>query len=293
MTAKIKSEIKGFFETGDKPTEAQFIDFIDSYVDKNGPIGVIETAASAGGTGAAVFAGGVGSIASYSSLRTLLGIEVFTSAQSDDIARAAIDNVFPTATSGAIEKTGANTYGVYTVSDFAKTVLDDDNAATARTTLGTIAEQGALRLLARTTITPTTSTNTIPSDDTIPQNTEGDQVWTQAVTPPSSSHRILIQGAVNVGIVATGSFCVALFRSGQADAIWATSVLIPGGGSTSSLSLAINVDDAPATGSSVTYSIRVGKTEASSGTIRWGDSDTARFGAAMNGSNINIYTYLP
>lgn len=33
MTAQPKSTIKSYFETGDKPTQAQFIDFIDSYAD--------------------------------------------------------------------------------------------------------------------------------------------------------------------------------------------------------------------------------------------------------------------
>lgn len=48
-------------------------------------------------------------------------------------------------TSGTIEKTGASTYGTYTVSAFAKTLLDDADATTARGTLGlgTIATQAA------------------------------------------------------------------------------------------------------------------------------------------------------
>lgn len=33
MTAQSKTTIKSYFETGDKPTAAQFVDFIDSYVD--------------------------------------------------------------------------------------------------------------------------------------------------------------------------------------------------------------------------------------------------------------------
>jgi hypothetical protein len=135
MTSKSKTDIKAFFETGDKPTEPQFIDLIDSYVDKLGPLGALEAAASAGGTGVAAFAAGVPSIASYAILRASQGIEIYTSAQSDDIARAALFDILPTTTSGAIEKTGSNTFGVFTVSDFAKTLLDDADQATARATL--------------------------------------------------------------------------------------------------------------------------------------------------------------
>lgn len=35
MTAQNKTTVKGYFETGDVPTEAQFIDLIDSYQDVN------------------------------------------------------------------------------------------------------------------------------------------------------------------------------------------------------------------------------------------------------------------
>jgi hypothetical protein len=103
MASKTKAEIKAFFQTGDKPTEAQFIDFIDSYVDKSGPLGTLEAAASAGGTGVGVFAAGVPSIASYAAVRSSMGIEVYTSAQSDDIARAAVSSLYAStaqATSG-------------------------------------------------------------------------------------------------------------------------------------------------------------------------------------------------
>jgi hypothetical protein len=103
MTSKTKAEIKAFFQTGDKPTEAQFIDFIDSYVDKSGPLGTLEAAASGLATGVGVFAAGTPSIASYAAVRSSMGIEVYTSAQSDDIARAAVSSLYATtaqATSG-------------------------------------------------------------------------------------------------------------------------------------------------------------------------------------------------
>lgn len=57
MTSKTKDQIKVFFETGKQPTEAQFIDFIDSYVDRSGPIGSLEAAASAGTNGIAFVSG--------------------------------------------------------------------------------------------------------------------------------------------------------------------------------------------------------------------------------------------
>jgi hypothetical protein len=51
----------------------------------------------------------------------------------DQITRA---GAIPAATSGTLEKTGATTYGTYTVSTYGKSLIDDANAAAARTTLG-------------------------------------------------------------------------------------------------------------------------------------------------------------
>jgi hypothetical protein len=80
MTSKSKDLIKAFFETGDKPTEAQFIDLIDSYVDKSGPMGQIETVASAGQTGFAFVSGMRGEIYNNNQAREAMGITVYTTA---------------------------------------------------------------------------------------------------------------------------------------------------------------------------------------------------------------------
>lgn len=80
MTAKSKDQIKAFFETGDNPTESQFIDFIDSYVDKSGPLGDIETAASAGSQGFAFASAMHGEVKGASDSRSFMGITVYTTA---------------------------------------------------------------------------------------------------------------------------------------------------------------------------------------------------------------------
>jgi len=51
MTAQNKTIIKSYFETGDKPTQGQFADFIDSYVDTLSAIGNAQALATSGGTG--------------------------------------------------------------------------------------------------------------------------------------------------------------------------------------------------------------------------------------------------
>lgn len=51
MTAQSKTTIKSYFQTSDRPTESQFADLIDSYIDTQSAIGNAQTLASAGGTG--------------------------------------------------------------------------------------------------------------------------------------------------------------------------------------------------------------------------------------------------
>jgi hypothetical protein len=62
MTAQSKPTLKGYFETGDAPTEAQFINLIDSYVLSN---------ITQGGTGSIVIENMVKiSAANYAALGT-------------------------------------------------------------------------------------------------------------------------------------------------------------------------------------------------------------------------------
>lgn len=96
MTAKTKTEIKAFFETGDMPTEAQFIDLIDSFVDKSGPIGDIETEASGSATGFAFCSGGGGEVKGASEAISFLGLTVYTTAQASAVAIEATRNTFVT-----------------------------------------------------------------------------------------------------------------------------------------------------------------------------------------------------
>ncbi len=90
------------------------------------PLGI-----AGGGTGADDAAGA----------RTALGLAIGTDVQAQH-ARLTDIATSLSATSGAIEKTGANSFGTFAVSAFGKSLIDDANAATARTTLG-ISASGA------------------------------------------------------------------------------------------------------------------------------------------------------
>lgn len=127
MTSKTKSEIKSFFETGDKPNQAQFEDFIDSYVDKNGPIGDIETLASANESGIAFVSGRRGEVINANSLRTFSGITVYTSALTDAVIT---DRIATTAQAVSGESTTRLITPSLLTSKFASTVQAVSGLAT-------------------------------------------------------------------------------------------------------------------------------------------------------------------
>ncbi|NCZ46229.1 MAG: hypothetical protein EBX59_01435, partial [Betaproteobacteria bacterium] len=64
---------------------------------------------------------------------------------------------------------------------------------------------------------------TMPWDNTIPQNTEGDEVMTQAITPTSAINKLFVQhhGQYNASNNVTVS--IALFQDSTADALTAIS----------------------------------------------------------------------
>jgi hypothetical protein len=65
-----------------------------------------------------------------------------------------------------------------------------------------------------------TGTTTIPEDDTIPQNTEGDEYMTLAITPTSSSNKLLIEVVVFVShSAANAPKHAALFQDSTANAL--------------------------------------------------------------------------
>lgn len=82
---------------------------------------------------------------------------------------------------------------------------------------------GVVQVVNTQTGAVSSSSAAIPLDDTIPQNTEGAEVMTLAITPKSATNKLKIDVVVNCSNVATGQFLtIALFQDTTADALAVT-----------------------------------------------------------------------
>lgn len=64
-----------------------------------------------------------------------------------------------------------------------------------------------------------TGTTVVPVDDTIPQNTEGDQYMSLAITPTSAANKLSITVVVQLSSSAAGTLVAALFQDSTANAL--------------------------------------------------------------------------
>jgi hypothetical protein len=75
--------------------------------------------------------------------------------------------------------------------------------------------------LVNTTATYTTLTGNIPYDNTIPQSSEGTQIFSQAITPTSATSKIIIEGVINFGVASSGTnFSLTLLQDAIANALY-------------------------------------------------------------------------
>lgn len=139
----------------------------------------------------------------------------------------------------------------------------------------TLSATGSFVQAVSTVVTSTaTGTTTIPNDDTVPQNTEGDQYMTLAITPTSATNKLII--TVNALLSNDGSsdLIMALFQDSTAGALAATSHNI---GSSQMGQLTIQYVMTAGTTSATTFKVRAGSSGA--GTTRLnGGGGSRKFG---------------
>lgn len=102
----------------------------------------------------------------------------------------------------------------------------------------------------------TSSTGTFPFDNTIPQNTEGTELFTVSITPTSASSKLLIQAVACLGNSAGDWMTIALFQDSTANALAAN--LAYQATATGTLMMPVNYYMTAGTTSSTTFKIRYG-----------------------------------
>ena len=134
-----------------------------------------------------------------------------------------------------------------------------------------------------TTNASTAITATLPYDDTVPTSGEGTQVLSATLTPKTTTNKIAVRATValanasasshSVMAVFRGTTCIG-YRATTQTSIWAARTLT------------IEAEDAPATTSPVTYTVRVGKGTGVS--VRLNGDGAARKGGAKQTSTLEI-----
>jgi len=126
---------------------------------------------------------------------------------------------------------------------------------------------------------PGVGSSTIPLDDTIPQNTEGDQYMTQAITPNSAANVLSISHVGNYAYsVAVSPFITALFQDSVANALAAVSGSV--GGANWAITVPLRHVMLAATTISTTMKIRAGGASAGTTTFN-GAAGVRQLGGAL------------
>ena len=127
-----------------------------------------------------------------------------------------------------------------------------------------------------------TITTQIPFDDTIPQITEGDEVFSQVWTPASAANIIqVVTGITYRTPAANGTPTVALFQDSMANALAATNGTANVAGVTMVQDLYMNHEFVAGTVSPITLSLRIGYSVAGTGYVN-GNGTIAFYGGVIN-----------
>jgi len=132
-----------------------------------------------------------------------------------------------------------------------------------------------------------TGTTIIPRDDTIPQNTEGTEFMTQAITPKSTTNILVIDVVFQGGISIANDIIMALFQDSTANAIAAADVFVETVNGRVNFTLRHIM--VAGTTSSTTFKLRCGPVAA--GTVTFNGASSARNFGAITKSSILITEY--
>lgn len=145
-----------------------------------------------------------------------------------------------------------------------------------------------LQTIATSTSAVATGTTTIPYDDTIPQNTEGDQYMSLSITPKSATNILVIDTLwMGSNSVATFNLVTALFQDSTANALAVNAVY--GGIGNGLVNVRILQPMVAGTTSATTFKLRAGGSSA--GTTTFNGVVGGRLFGAITKSSMVITEY--
>jgi len=136
-----------------------------------------------------------------------------------------------------------------------------------------------------------TGTTLIPPDDTIPQNTEGNEYMSLAITPRSATSKLLIEVTFLAAPNANQYITCALFQDSTANALSAVTEV--NGSADWSVTLSFSHVMTSGTTSSTTFKVRGGGNTAGTTTFNGSVSAGVRVFGGVSGSSITITEYVP
>lgn len=138
---------------------------------------------------------------------------------------------------------------------------------------------GLVQMQRATVATAADYTTTIPFDDTIPQNTEGSEVLTLAITPTNASNLLVVDAVIYCSSSIATAFALALFRDSTANALQVEADYHP----QNAVVQPIRIRHVVAAGSTsaTTFKLRLGPSTAATLTVNGEATATRRFGGAL------------
>ena len=134
-----------------------------------------------------------------------------------------------------------------------------------------------------------TGSTQIPTDDTIPQNTEGDEYMSLSITPKNAGSTLIIVACAMIACSASRTMTMALFQDTTGNALAAVCNFVAiANGNTQFLLLHTMT---AGTTSATTFKIRIGAN--STGTVTFNGNSSARLYGAIPKSAILILEILP
>lgn len=132
-----------------------------------------------------------------------------------------------------------------------------------------------------------TSTDDIPVDDSIPQNDEGLEVLTKAITPSDSNNILLIEAVVVGSLSTTDQLTVALFQGSTANALAAITQRVAAAGKATTVHLKHYMT--AGNDSSTTFKIRAGTSlGGGSSTFSFNGESGSRIFGGVSSSSLTI-----